>query len=118
MRVLFYYRGSEHIGLESIMSYVQSKGHLVELIYEPALGDNGYIDIPWLNNFFYNGTPLPGGMIRTGVNDQRILEIASNYDAIGITSIFSQQETQVLHCAKIIKKQFFCIGQSNIFILI
>ena len=45
-------------------------------------------------------------MIRTGVNDQRILEIASNYDAIGITSIFSQQETQVLHCAKIIKKQF------------
>ena len=54
MRVLFYYRGSEHIGLESIMSYVQSKGHLVELIYEPALGDNGYIDIPWLNNFFYN----------------------------------------------------------------
>ena len=54
MRVLFYYRGSEHIGLESIMAHVQSKGHLVELIYEPALGDNGYIDIPWLNNFFYN----------------------------------------------------------------
>ena len=43
-------------------------------------------------------------MIRTGVSDDRILEIASNYDAIGITSIFSQQETQVLHCAKIIKK--------------
>ena len=54
MRVLFYYRGSEHMGVESIMAYVQSKGHLVELIYEPALGDNGYIDIPWLNNFFYN----------------------------------------------------------------
>ena len=54
MRVLFYYRGSEHIGLESIMSYVKSKGHLVELIYEPALGDNGYIDIPFLNKFFYN----------------------------------------------------------------
>ena len=35
MRVLFYYRGSEHIGLESIMAYVQSKGHLVELIYAP-----------------------------------------------------------------------------------
>ncbi len=54
MRVLFYYRGSEHIGLESIMSYIKSKGHLVELIYEPALGDNGYIDIPFLNKFFYN----------------------------------------------------------------
>jgi radical SAM superfamily enzyme YgiQ (UPF0313 family) len=54
MRVLFYYRGSEHIGVESIISYLKSKGHLVELIYEPALGDNGFIDIPFLNNFFYN----------------------------------------------------------------
>jgi len=36
------------------MAYLKSKGHLVELIYEPALGDNGYIDIPFLNNFFYN----------------------------------------------------------------
>ena len=71
-------------------------------VYDSCVGN----DDDDLNNFFYNGTPLPGGMIRTGVNDQRILEIASNYDAIGITSIFSQQETQVLHCAKIIKKQF------------
>ena len=54
MRVLFYYRGSEHIGVQSIMAYLKSKGHLVELIYEPALGDNGYIDIPFLNKFFYN----------------------------------------------------------------
>ena len=54
MRVLFYYRGSEHIGVESIMAYLKNKGHVVELIYEPALGDNGYIDIPWLNKFFYN----------------------------------------------------------------
>ena len=71
-------------------------------VYDSCVGN----DDDDLNNFFYSGTPLPGGMIRTGVNDQRILEIASNYDAIGITSIFSQQETQVLHCAKIIKKQF------------
>ena len=41
-----------------------------------------------------------------GEADERIIEVASKYDAIGITSIFSQQETQVLHCAKIIKKQF------------
>jgi len=54
MRVLFYYRGSEHIGIQSIMACLKSKGHLVELIYEPALGDNGYIDIPFLNKFFYN----------------------------------------------------------------
>jgi radical SAM superfamily enzyme YgiQ (UPF0313 family) len=36
------------------MACLKSKGHLVELIYEPALGDNGYIDIPFLNKFFYN----------------------------------------------------------------
>ena len=42
MRVLFYYRGSEHIGLESIMAYVQSKGHLGELIYEPVLKTEKY----------------------------------------------------------------------------
>ncbi len=54
MRVLFYYRGGEHIGVESLMAYLKSKGHLVELIYEPALGDNGYLDIPFLNKFFYN----------------------------------------------------------------
>ena len=41
-----------------------------------------------LNNFFKKNLPLPSGMIRTGVSDERILEIASNYDAIGITSIF------------------------------
>ena len=59
MRVLFYYRGSEHIGVQSIMAYLKSKGHLVELIYEPALGDNGYIDIPFLNKFFYNEKFFP-----------------------------------------------------------
>ena len=59
-----------------------------------------------LDDFFKKSKKLPSGMFRTGVSDERILEIASKYDAIGITSIFSQQETQVLHCAKIIKKNF------------
>ena len=45
-------------------------------------------------------------MLQTGVSDDRILEIASGFDVVCITSIFSQQETQVLRCAKLIKKQF------------
>ena len=64
MRVLFYYRGSEHIGVQSMMAYLKSKGHLVELIYEPALGDNGYIDIPFLNKFFYNEKLLVDKAVR------------------------------------------------------
>ena len=51
MRVLFYYRGSEHFGVQSLISYLQSKGHVVELIYDPAIGDNGYLDIPIVNNW-------------------------------------------------------------------
>ena len=59
-----------------------------------------------LDDFFTKSHELPSGMFRTGVSDERILEVASKYDAVGITSIFSQQETQVLHCAKLIKKKF------------
>ena len=71
-------------------------------VYDACVGN----DEDNIDNFFYKNSTLPSGMIRTGVSDDRILEIASNYDAIGITSIFSQQETQVLHCANIIKKKF------------
>lgn len=59
-----------------------------------------------LDNFFYKSKELTSGMFRTGVSDERILEVVSNYDVIGITSIFSQQETQVLACAKLIKSKF------------
>jgi len=71
-------------------------------VYDACIGN----DDDNLDDFFNKSSTLPTGMIRTGVSDERILEIASNYDAIGITSIFSQQETQVLNCAKIIKKKF------------
>ena len=71
-------------------------------VYDACVGN----DDDNLDDFFKKSQQLPTGMFRTGVSDQRILEVASKYDAIGITSIFSQQETQVLHCAKIIKKEF------------
>jgi len=59
-----------------------------------------------LDKFFYESKELASGMLQTGVSDDRILEIASRYDAVGITSIFSQQETQVLRCARLIKENF------------
>ena len=70
-------------------------------VYDACVGN----DDDNLDDIFYKNTPLKSGMIRTGVSDNRILEIASSYDAVGITSIFSQQETQVLHCAKIINSK-------------
>ena len=54
MRVLFYYRGSEHFGVQALIAYLESKGHETELIYDPALGDSGYLDIPFVNNLLNN----------------------------------------------------------------
>ena len=71
-------------------------------IYDACVGDSS----DNLDDFFNKSIQLPSGMIKTGVSDERILEVAKNHDAVGITSIFSQQETQVLHCAKIIKKHY------------
>ena len=59
-----------------------------------------------LEEVFYKSTPLPTGMLRTGVSPERILEKAKNFDIIGITSIFSHQETMVLETCKLIKKNF------------
>ena len=89
------------------LAYPYLAGSLREIdvetyIYDACVGnekDN-------LNDFFNKSKKLPSGMFRTGVDDERILEVANDYDAIGITSIFSQQETQVLNCAKLIKKKF------------
>jgi len=55
---------------------------------------------------FYKSTELTSGLLRTGVSDERILEVVKDFDVIGITSIFSSQETMVLHCVKIIKKEY------------
>ena len=71
-------------------------------VYDACVGN----DKDNLDDFFNKSTPLPSGMMRTGVKDERILEVVSQYDVVGITSIFSQQETQVLNCAKLIKKHF------------
>lgn len=60
-----------------------------------------------LQEVFYNSpAPLPSGMLRTGVTDERILQEAADFDIIGLTSIFTEQETMVLHCARIIKAAY------------
>ena len=51
MRVLFYYRGGEHLGVESLSAYLKDKGHTVDLLFDPGLGDNGFLDISILNRF-------------------------------------------------------------------
>ena len=40
MRVLFYYRGIESLGIGYLMSMLSHAGHHVDLIFEPGLDDN------------------------------------------------------------------------------
>lgn len=90
------------------LAYPNLAGSLLEIgidtrIYDACVGN----DKDDINEAFFNsGTPLPTGMIRTGVTNDRILKEVNDYDIVGITSIFTHQETMVLETAKLIKKAF------------
>ena len=52
MRVLFYYRGIENLGVGYLMSMLKAGGHEIDLIFDPGLDDNLFLKAPhlaWLN---------------------------------------------------------------------
>jgi radical SAM superfamily enzyme YgiQ (UPF0313 family) len=59
-----------------------------------------------LNEVFYKSSELPNSLYRTGVSEERILEEIQDSHIIGLTSIFTAQESMVLETAKLIKKNF------------
>lgn len=59
-----------------------------------------------LDDIFANPATLPSGLLRTGVADERILEVVADHDVVGITSIFTDQESMVLHCARLIRQAY------------
>jgi radical SAM superfamily enzyme YgiQ (UPF0313 family) len=59
-----------------------------------------------LDEVFYKSVELETGLLRTGVSEDRILEEVTDSDLVGLTSIFSDQETMVLRCARLIKEEF------------
>ncbi len=71
-------------------------------VYDACVGGDG--DPP--DVFYTSPSQLPSGMIRTGVPDERILQEAADFDIVGITSIFTEQETMVLRAARLIKEAF------------
>src|SRR5262245_956859 len=68
-------------------------------IFDACVGDG---DDP-LEEMFAHPTPLTNGLLRTGVSDERILDVVADYDIVGVSSIFTDQETMVLHCARLIR---------------
>ncbi len=52
MRVLFYYRGIESLGVGYLMSMLKHHGHQIDLIFDPGLDDNLFLKMPhlaWMN---------------------------------------------------------------------
>src|SRR5262249_2035367 len=52
VRVLFYYRGIENLGVGYCMSMLKANGHEIDLIFDPGLDDNLFLKAPhlaWLN---------------------------------------------------------------------
>ena len=71
-------------------------------IYDACVGNDS--DDLW--GIFNNPKELESGMLKTGVSDERILSVVKDYDIVGLTSIFSHQETMVLKTASLIKDNF------------
>jgi len=89
------------------LAYPNLAGALLEKGIEVTIFDactGNYKDR--LEEVFYKQTQLPSGLVRTGVSKERILEEVAGYDVVGLTSIFSDQETMVLSTLKSIKKAF------------
>ena len=89
------------------LAYPMLAGALLEVgievkIFDACVGN----DKDDLNEVFYKSTPLATGMVRTGTSEERILEEVRDSDIVGITSIFTHQETMVLECVKLIKKAY------------
>ncbi len=58
MRVLFYYSGAENFGIGSLAAFLKSKGHDVDLVFDPGLGSNLFLNLSFLNRLVSEDTLL------------------------------------------------------------
>lgn len=50
MKILFYYNSVYYPGIALLSSFLKQRGHITELLFDPAIGTNHYMDVPILNN--------------------------------------------------------------------
>ena len=58
MRILFYFRGFESVGIEYLSAVLKERGHQVGLLFDPGFDDNSYIKLPFLNALNRHGRML------------------------------------------------------------
>ena len=89
------------------LAYPNLGGALLDIgaevnVYDACVGDER--DSP--ADAFGHIEELPSGLLRTGVRDQRILEEVASSKVVGLTSIFTDQESTVLSTARLIKAAY------------
>lgn len=52
----------------------------------------------------FNPTPLPSGLVRVGMSEERISQEIQGFNVIGISSIFTSQTTLVLDLVRLVKR--------------
>lgn len=58
MRILFYFRGFESVGIEYLSAVLKQRGHEVGLLFDPGFDDNSYIKLPFLHALNRHGRLL------------------------------------------------------------
>ncbi|MFH1737519.1 MAG: radical SAM protein [bacterium] len=91
---------------EASLAYPYLAGALLEAghevkIYDAYVGNDGDPE-----GVFDRKEELPSGLTRHGVSDERILDEIADSDVVGITSIFTAQETMALRVCRLIKRVF------------
>ena len=119
MNVLLLYPPAQNLPAEGIdrpatickpngsLAYPQLAASLIEYGVETRIFDacvgNEKDDV---DRIFTKPTKLETGLWRTGVSDERILEEVADADIVGLTSLFTDQETMVLRAARLVKRAF------------
>ena len=100
------------LGLTYIAGALRQHGYEVRIL-DACAGDQKYS----LDETFFRKVNLPNGLRRIGMSLDQILNEASHYDVIGITSVFTPQTTRVIEVIKGIKSldpgKFIILGGVN-----
>lgn len=87
------------LSLTYLAGALRDAGYGVKIL-DVSVGDD---DQP-LSETFFNTKFLPSGLIRSGMDWERVAEKIADFDVVGVSSIFTTQTTMVLDLIKFVKK--------------